>query len=89
MSRKPLEALRRSPLCNTPLDETTSLGLRDYRWVSHDLPGRIGPTDADLMLHSNGEVLVVELKPSGAVIPTGQRMALRVLFRKAITMWVG
>jgi len=82
--------LRGCPTCGTPVGETKGLGLRDYRWLSPYLPGRVAPSDLDSVLERNGHFLVMETKPSGASLNMGQRIMLKNLVRgpKSIDVWV-
>jgi hypothetical protein len=64
------------------------MGLRDYRWVSDALPGRVAPMDLDCVLEKNGKFLVQEFKPKGAPLPLGQRLTLKALVRLGMDVWV-
>jgi hypothetical protein len=70
------------------------MGLRDYRWVSEALPGRIAPMDLDCVLEKNGHILIQEFKPKGAPLPLGQRLTLKAFVRlgqlagKVVDVWV-
>lgn len=83
------EKLRTCPLCQTPVDRTVHLGLRDFRWVADALPGRVAPTDFDSVLEKNGRFLVLELKPPGGSLPMGQRLTFKALVRTGFfDVWV-
>jgi hypothetical protein len=64
------------------------MGLRDYRWVSEALPGRVAPMDLDCVLERHGSMLVMEFKPKGAPVPLGQRLTLKHLVRIGADVWV-
>ena len=64
------------------------MGLRDYRWVSDALPGRVAPMDLDCVLERKGHFLVQEFKPKGAPLPMGQRLTLKALVRLGMDVWV-
>lgn len=65
--------LRACPTCTTPVDEA-KLGLRDYRWLSGLLPGKVGGSDVDLVLHHrDGRALALEFKP-WRTLPYGQKL---------------
>lgn len=78
--------LRSCPTCGTRVPNTT-LGLRDYRWVSEGLPGKLAPMDLDFVLESSGQFLCVEFKQPGQSIPLGQRITLRALVNSGWTVW--
>lgn len=81
-------ALHACPTCRSPLDDE-GLGLRDYRWVSKFLPGRVAPTDLDGVLERAGNYLVMEYKQPGVALPMGQRILLRRLVKKgSFDVWV-
>ena len=80
------EPLRGCPLCGTKVTEA-DLGVRDYRWVSEKLPGRVAPMDVDFMLERNGKFLIIEFKPEDARVGIGQGRTLRAL-RKWADVWV-
>jgi hypothetical protein len=80
------EPLRGCPTCGTKVTDV-ALGLRDYRWVSDKLPGRVAPMDIDFMLERNGHILIIEFKPAGVEAPTGQARTLRTL-RQFADVWV-
>lgn len=79
--------LRGCPLCSTPIDNL-DLGLRDYRWVTEALPGKVAPMDMDFVLERNGHVLIQEYKPEGAPLPLGQRLTLKTFVRMGCDVWV-
>lgn len=79
--------LRGCPLCRTPVKDA-QLGLRDFRWVSDALPGRVAPMDIDAMLEKNGYFLIIEMKPDGQPLPLGQRLTLKALVRLGCDVWV-
>jgi hypothetical protein len=65
------------------------MGLRDYRWVSESLPGRVAPMDLDAVLEKNGHVLIMENKPEKVPLPLGQRLTLKTFVRMPNTrVWV-
>lgn len=82
--------LRGCPTCGTPVKETRGLGLRDYRWLTPYLPGRVAPSDLDLVLERNGHYLIMENKPAGASLSMGQRIMLKNLVRipRSTEVWV-
>lgn len=81
------EPLRGCPTCGTKVSNV-DMGLRDYRWVSESLPGRVAPMDLDCVLEKNGRFLVMEFKPGGAPLPLGQRLTLKRLVRLGMDVWV-
>lgn len=81
------EPLRGCPTCGTKVADV-DMGLRDYRWVSDSLPGRVAPMDLDCVLERNGQFLVQEFKPEGAPLPLGQRLTLKALVRLGMDVWV-
>lgn len=81
------EPLRGCPTCGTRVADT-DMGLRDYRWVSDSLPGRVAPMDLDCVLERGGHFLVMEFKPKGANLPLGQRLTLKALVRLGMDVWV-
>ena len=81
------EPLRGCPTCGTKVADL-QMGLRDYRWVSDALPGRVAPMDLDCVLEKNGKFLVQEFKPKGAPLPLGQRLTLKALVRLGMDVWV-
>jgi hypothetical protein len=76
-------------VCQKPV-KPGELGLRDYRWLSDALPGRNGAGDIDGLITQNktGRALMLEFKPGGAALPLGQRLALQLMVRKDIDVWV-
>jgi hypothetical protein len=83
------DPLRACPVCGTRVEDTVHLGLRDYRWLNEELPGRIAPMDLDFILEKNERFLIQEYKPKGAPLTMGQRLTLRALVRKAgADVWV-
>lgn len=85
--REPGEELHHCPTCGGDIKD---LGLRDYRWVSKVLPGRVSPSDLDFVLEqaSSGRILVMELKPQGAYLPLGQRRLLKRFVTLGCDVWV-
>jgi hypothetical protein len=83
------DPLRGCPVCGTPIAEADHLGLRDYRWLNDELPGKIAPMDIDFILEKNERFLIHEYKPKGAPLRQGQRLTLRALKRRAgADIWV-
>ena len=80
------QPLRGCPTCLTPVAET-KLGLRDYRWLSDYLPGKVAPMDFDGVLERNGHFLILEFKPEGVRPRTGQARTLRAA-RKWADVWL-
>ena len=81
--------LRGCPTCSTPIEQaSTSLGLRDYRWVSKHLPGKVNPSDIDAVLERNDHFLLMEYKSPGAPVHMGQRIMLKRLVRRGFDVWV-
>lgn len=78
--------LRGCPTCGTKVSEV-SLGLRDYRWVSKYLPGKVAPMDFDGVLERNGHFLIMEFKPDGVKPGVGQARTLRAA-RRFADVWV-
>lgn len=81
------EALRGCPTCGTPVSDV-DMGLRDYRWVSEAMPGRLAPMDVDFILERRSNLLAMEFKPEGMALPLGQRLTLKALRRLGIDVWV-
>lgn len=81
------EPLRGCPTCGTKVTDL-KMGLRDYRWVSEALPGRVAPMDLDCVLERRSNFLVMEFKPKGAALPLGQRLTLKALVHLGMTVWV-
>jgi hypothetical protein len=81
------EPLRGCPTCGTKVTDV-QMGLRDYRWVSDALPGRVAPMDLDCVLERGGNFLVMEFKPHGMGLPLGQRLTLKALVRMGVDVWV-
>ncbi len=81
------EPLRGCPTCGTKVTDT-QMGLRDYRWVSEALPGRVAPMDLDCVLERRGHFLIQEFKPGHAPLPMGQRLTLKALVRLGMDVWV-
>ena len=83
-------ALLECPTCGTPSSKT-DLGLRDYsRWLNPILPGKVGGSDIDLVLHqeTSGRILMLEFKEANKRLSIGQRMLLRGMVSKGIDVWV-
>jgi hypothetical protein len=81
--------LRGCPTCATPIDQAAGgLGLRDYRWLSPHLPGKVNPTDIDSVLERNGHFLIQEYKDPGATLHKGQRIMLKHLVRLGMDVLV-
>lgn len=78
--------LRGCPTCGTPVTEAR-LGLRDYRWVSSKLPGKVAPMDFDFVLERGGHFLIMEFKPEGVKPGVGQARTLRAA-REWADVWV-
>lgn len=81
--------LRACPTCQTPVDETLDLGLRNFQWVDEALPGRIGLMDVDAALtqYSTGRALFLEFKPRGMYISTGARLTFALLVQAGFDVW--
>jgi hypothetical protein len=79
--------LRGCPTCGTPVAEA-KLGLRDYRWVTDHLPGRVAPMDVDFLLERRGNFLIIEFKPRGVKPPPGQARSLRTLRNAGADVWL-
>ncbi len=82
------DPLRKCPTCDTPVDETVNMGLRDYRWVADALPGREAPMDLDFVLEKKGNVLIMENKPEGLALPMGQLFTLQTFRRMGADVWI-
>jgi len=80
------EPLRGCPTCGTKVSDV-DMGLRDYRWVSSKLPGRVAPMDGDFILERKGKLLIIEFKPKGVEPGVGQSRTLRAL-KKFADVWV-
>ena len=81
------DPLRGCPTCLTPVKDI-QLGLRDFRWASKALPGKIAPMDCDFVLERRGHFLVLEMKPEGGFVGTGQRITLKALEALGMTVLV-
>jgi hypothetical protein len=84
------DELRACPTCGGEVSEQ-QLGLRDYsRWLAGVLPGRVSGSDLDCVVEQSatGRMLVLEFKPRGMRLPVGQRLLLRALRQRNITVWV-
>ncbi len=81
------EQLRKCPTCLTPVKDA-SLGLRDYRWVVEELPGRVAPMDIDFALERKGRFLFVEFKPPGGGLSVGARILYKTLVRAGHDVWL-
>lgn len=81
------EPLRGCPLCRTPVAQA-DLGLRDYKWVSGLLPGRVAPMDLDCVLEKNGHILILEFKPKDMAMGMGQRITLKAFAKLGADVWV-
>lgn len=79
--------LRKCPTCLTPVDEV-KLGLRDFRWASDVLPGKVAPMDVDFMLERNGRFLVLEFKPKDMHVGMGQFITLKALEELGMEVWL-
>lgn len=79
--------LRKCPTCLTPVDET-HLGLRDFRWASDALPGKVAPMDVDFVLERNGRFLVIEFKPIDMRVGMGQLITLKALEAIGMEVWL-
>lgn len=86
------DALRTCPTCGREAGDSDEgsplLGLRDYRWISQHLPGKVSFTDGDAILERKGNILMLELKPAGQAIPLGQKITLKAFVRKGVHVWV-
>lgn len=82
--------LRKCPVCETPIADTVNLGLRDFSWVNDELGNRLGLMDFDGVLSQlkTGRMLVLEMKPKGARVSTGARLAFAALVRAGYDVWV-
>lgn len=81
------DPILRCPTCLTKVTEV-DLGMRDFRWVSPKLPGRVAPMDVDFMLEKNGHFLVLEFKPKQGALGMGARITYRALVRLGMDVWV-
>lgn len=81
------DPLRKCPTCLTPVKEA-KLGLRDYRWVTDKLPGRVAPMDIDFALEKNGRFLFIEFKPANAGLSVGARILYKTLVRAGHDVWL-
>ena len=82
------ERLRKCPTCG---GETEGIGLRDYgTWLSEGLPSKVGATDLDFVLEQSrtDRVLIIEFKPKGAWVPTGQKITLKRFVKAGMDVWV-
>lgn len=84
-------ALLECPTCGTPASKT-QLGLRDYsRWLNPILPGKVGGSDLDCVLHqqSTDRILVLEFKEANKRLSVGQRLLLTALVQRPnVEVWV-
>lgn len=81
------DPLRKCPTCQTPVKEA-NLGLRDYRWVVEELPGRVAPMDIDFALERNGRFLFIEFKPANGGLSVGARILYKTLVRQGHDVWL-
>lgn len=82
------DPLRKCPTCLTPVKDA-DLGLRDYRWVSGSLPGRVAPMDFDAVLERKGRFLVLEMKPKDVRPSGGALYTFKSLVRTgAFDVWL-
>lgn len=81
--------LRGCPTCGSKVD-TVDLGLRDFRWLNESLPGKVGAMDLDCVLTQwkTGRMLVIETKPKGVYIPTGERLTFSTLVKAGYDVWI-
>lgn len=79
--------LRKCPTCLTRVEDI-KLGLRDFRWASDALPGKVAPMDVDFMLERNGRFLVIEFKPADMRVGMGQFITLKALEAMGIEVWL-
>jgi hypothetical protein len=84
------DALRKCPTCQTPVENTTAIGMRDFSWVNRVLPGNVGGMDVDFFINQarTERGLVLELKPKGARLTTGARLTFALLRKKGFDVWV-
>jgi hypothetical protein len=82
--------LRGCPVCETPIADTTSLGLRDFSWVNQELDNKLGLMDLDgfLSQYKTGRMLVLELKPARKPVMKGARLSFATLVRAGVDVWV-
>lgn len=62
--------------------KTVAKRLWDWEFLNDVLPGKIRPMDIDGIIERNGHFLVLEGKPLGKRIKTGQRITLRQLSKR-------
>ena len=79
--------MRACPTCLTKVKDV-QLGLRDFRWAASALPGKVAPSDVDFVLERHGRFLVIEFKPTDGYIGTGQRIMLKALEARGMTVLV-
>jgi len=81
------DPLRGCPTCGTRVRDL-DLGLRDFRWVSSQLPGSVAPMDIDFVLERKGHVLMFDFKPEGVGLSVGARMTYRTFEKMGCSVWV-
>lgn len=81
------EPLRACPTCLTKVADV-DLGLRDFRWASKALPGKVAPMDIDFALERNDQFLFIEFKPKDGPVGMGQFITLRALAKAGATVWL-
>jgi hypothetical protein len=80
--------LRGCPLCKTKVTEV-QLGLRDYRWITDRLPGKVAPMDGDFILERNGDFLFMEFRQPGEPISMGKRITIEGLRAlEGVEFWI-
>jgi hypothetical protein len=62
--------------------ETVAERLWDWGFLNAALPGQIRPMDLDGIVEKNGQFLVLEGKPLGHDLPTGQKITLEKMAQK-------
>lgn len=64
-------------MANLQSREKVAERLWDWEFLNSALPGAIRPMDIDGVVEINGNFLILEAKPLGKEIPTGQMIALQ------------
>jgi len=62
--------------------ETVAERLWDWGFLNAAFPGQIRPMDLDGIVEKNGQFLVLEGKPLGHSLPTGQKITLEKMAAK-------
>jgi hypothetical protein len=63
--------------------------MRDYRWITDRLPGKVAPMDGDFILERNGDFLFMEFRQPGEYVSRGKEITISELRSiPVIDFWV-